>query len=219
MVTTMAMKVSLEGKIVVLVPYMAAHVPKYHRWMQDSALLQATGSEPLSLEQEYEMQISWTQDPNKRTFIVLDKDLINGELAYGEPHVEAMAGDVNIYMNDVDDPKVAEVEIMIAESKSRGKGIGKESVLMMMAYAIKNLEIHKFTAKIGDSNTASLSLFRKLGFEDSSYSGIFKEVTLEYMVTNLRRAELLKLLEDVITHTYSSDNPSDSLLTGETCIA
>lgn len=33
---------------------------------------------------------------------------------------------------------------------------------MMMAYAVKNLEIHKFTAKIGDSNTASLSLFRKL---------------------------------------------------------
>lgn len=26
-----------------------------------------------------------------------------------------MTGDVNIYMNDVDDPKVAEVEIMIAE--------------------------------------------------------------------------------------------------------
>ncbi|CAH2052544.1 unnamed protein product [Thlaspi arvense] len=218
MVTTMAMKVSLEGKRVVLVPYMAEHVPRYHNWMQDSALLQATGSEPLSLEQEYEMQISWTQDPNKRTFIVLDKDFIKGELAHGEPHEEAMSGDVNIYMNDVDDPKVAE--------SSRGKGLGKESVLMMMAYAVKNLEIHKFTAKIGDSNTASLSLFRKLvqslcclkmlyGFEESSYSGIFKEVTLEFTVTSLRRAELLKLLADVITHTYSSDNPSDSLLTGE----
>lgn len=35
-------------------------------------------------------------------------------------------------------------------------------MLLMMAYAVKNLEIHKFTAKIGDSNTASLSLFRKL---------------------------------------------------------
>lgn len=65
--TTMAMKVSLEGKRVVLVPYMADHVPRYHHWMQDSALLQATGSEPLSLEQEYEMQISWTQDPNSIT--------------------------------------------------------------------------------------------------------------------------------------------------------
>lgn len=64
MVTTMAMKVTLEGKRVVLVPYMAEHVPKYHQWMQDSALLEATGSEPLSLEQEFEMQLSWTQDPN-----------------------------------------------------------------------------------------------------------------------------------------------------------
>ncbi|KAG7578771.1 GNAT domain [Arabidopsis thaliana x Arabidopsis arenosa] len=215
MVTTMAMKVTLEGKRVVLVPYMAEHVPKYHQWMQDSALLEATGSEPLSLEQEYEMQLSWTQDPNKRTFIVLDKDFIKGELIHGEPHVEAMTGDVNIYMNDVDDPKVAEVEIMIAEPRSRGKGLGNESVLMMMAYGVKNLEIHKFTAKIGESNTASLSLFRKLGFEDSSYSCIFKEVTLEYMVTNLRRAELLKLLDEVITHTHSTNNPSDSLLSGE----
>ncbi|CAE5973626.1 unnamed protein product [Arabidopsis arenosa] len=211
----MAMKVTLEGKRVVLVPYMAEHVPKYHQWMQDSALLEATGSEPLSLEQEYEMQLSWTQDPNKRTFIVLDKDFIEGDLVHGEPHVEAMTGDVNIYMNDVDDPKVAEVEIMIAEPRSRGKGLGKESVLMMMAYGVKNLEIHKFTAKIGESNTASLSLFRKLGFEDSSYSGIFKEVTLEYTVTNLRRAELLKLLDEVITHIHSPNNPSDSLLSGE----
>ncbi|XP_010467037.1 PREDICTED: N-acetyltransferase 9-like protein [Camelina sativa] len=209
----MAMKVTLEGKRVVLVPYMAEHVPKYHEWMQDSALLEATGSEPLSLEQEYEMQLSWTQDPNKRTFIVLDMDFIKGDLAHGEPHIEAMTGDVNIYMNDVDDRKVAEVEIMIAEARSRGKGLGKESVLMMMAYGVKNLEIHKFTAKIGDSNTASLSLFRKLGFEESSYSNIFKEVTLEYSVTDLRRAELLKLLDEVITHTSSSETPSDSLLT------
>ncbi|XP_010488723.1 PREDICTED: N-acetyltransferase 9-like protein [Camelina sativa] len=209
----MAMKVTLEGKRVVLVAYMAEHVPNYHTWMQDSALLEATGSEPLSLEQEYEMQLSWTQDPNKRTFIVLDKDFIKGDLANGEPHIEAMTGDVNIYMNDVDDRKVAEVEIMIAEPRSRGKGLGKESVLMMMAYGVKNLEIHKFTAKIGDSNTASLSLFRKLGFEESSYSSIFKEVTLEYTVTDLRRAELLKLLDEVITHTSSSETPSDSLLT------
>ncbi|KAL6137018.1 hypothetical protein ACLB2K_062313 [Fragaria x ananassa] len=56
--------VSLEGKKVILVPYMKEHVPKYHEWMQDPALLQATGSEPLTLDQEYQMQLTWTQDPN-----------------------------------------------------------------------------------------------------------------------------------------------------------
>jgi hypothetical protein len=56
--------VSLEGKKVIMVPYMEAHVPKYHEWMQDPALLEATGSEPLTLDQEFHMQLSWTQDPH-----------------------------------------------------------------------------------------------------------------------------------------------------------
>ncbi|XP_077233178.1 uncharacterized protein LOC143875498 [Tasmannia lanceolata] len=66
------MGVSLEGKKVILVPYMKEHVPKYHQWMQDPAWLEATGSEPLTLDQEYELQLSWTQDPYKQMFIVLD---------------------------------------------------------------------------------------------------------------------------------------------------
>uniref|UniRef100_M1BV20 N-acetyltransferase n=1 Tax=Solanum tuberosum TaxID=4113 RepID=M1BV20_SOLTU len=171
------MKVSVEGEKVILVPYMREHVQKYHEWMQDPLLLQATGSEPLTLEQEYEMQLSWTQDPLKQTFIVLDRELIVGNFTHGEPHVEAMVGDVNIYMNDLDDPQMAEVEIMIAEPKSRGKGLGKESVLVMMTFAVDNFKIHTFRVKIGELNQASLSLFQKLGFNETSYSKIFNEVS------------------------------------------
>ncbi|NP_001354237.1 N-acetyltransferase 9-like protein isoform X3 [Glycine soja] len=167
--------VSLEGKKVILVPYMEAHVPKYHEWMKDPSLLQATGSEPLTLQQEYTMQLSWSQDPNKETFIVLDKDLVVGDFSHGEPHPEAMVGDVNIFMNDLDDPHVAEIEIMIAEPKSRRKGLAKESVLMMMTFAIEKLGINIFRVKIGESNGASLDLFQKLGFVQTSYSSIFKE--------------------------------------------
>ncbi|BFG25979.1 hypothetical protein CerSpe_122530 [Prunus speciosa] len=193
-------RVSLEGGRVILVPYMKEHVPKYHEWMQDPALLQATGSEPLTLDQEYQMQLTWTQDPNKQTFIVLDKQLVVGEFNHGQPHVEAMVGDVNLYMNDLDDPQMAEIEIMIAEPKSRGKGLGKESALMMMAFAVENLGIHIFHAKIGELNGASLSLFRKLGFEETSYSEIFKEVTLELSVTKAKHDELLQLMGSFITH-------------------
>ncbi|CAI0383824.1 unnamed protein product [Linum tenue] len=192
--------VSLEGEKVILVPYMEAHVPRYHEWMQDPALLQATGSDPLSLEEEYTMQLSWTRDPLKRTFIVLDKDFL--ECVYAL--FAAMVGDVNIYMNDLDDPQMAEVEIMIAEPKSRGKGLGKESVLMMMAYAIESLGIHMFRVKIGEANGSSLHLFQKLRFEQVSHSEVFKEVTLELPVTEMRRKELLSSVGNVVRHTYNS---------------
>uniref|UniRef100_A0ACD5XIC6 Uncharacterized protein n=1 Tax=Avena sativa TaxID=4498 RepID=A0ACD5XIC6_AVESA len=167
------------GERAVLVPYLREHVPRYHEWMQDPALLEATASEPLSLAQEFEVHRSWTLDPLKHTFIVLDKELIQGEFVVGNPHTEAMVGDVNIYMNDSDDLELAEIEIMIAEQKSRGKGLGQEVTLLMMAFAVEKYKIHTFRAKISDSNTASLKLFRKLGFKDVSYSAAFKEVTLE----------------------------------------
>ncbi|XP_066398633.1 GCN5-related N-acetyltransferase 9 [Miscanthus floridulus] len=167
------------GERALMVPYMREHVPRYHDWMQDPALLEATASEPLSLSQEFEVHRSWTLDPLKHTFIVLDKELIEGEFVPGNPHAEAMVGDVNIYMNDSDDMQIAEIEIMIAEHKSRGKGIGQEAILLMMAFAVEKYGIHTFRAKISESNTASLKLFRKLGFKDASYSAVFKEVTLE----------------------------------------
>ncbi|KAI0523414.1 hypothetical protein KFK09_005809 [Dendrobium nobile] len=183
--------VSLEGKKAILVPYMREHVPKYHEWMKDPALLLATGSEPLTLDQEYEMHLSWTKDPNKHTFIVLDKELIKGGFLNGEPHIEAMVGDVNIYMNDLDDLQLAEIEIMIAEPKSRGKGLGEDSALMMMAFAVNKYKIQTFRAKIGESNIASLKLFHKLGFKDVSYSEAFKEVTLELQVTDRSFVDLI----------------------------
>ncbi|KAI8552138.1 hypothetical protein RHMOL_Rhmol06G0241700 [Rhododendron molle] len=83
---------------------------------------------------------------------------------------------------------------------SRGKGLGKESVLMMMAFAIENFSIHIFRAKIGESNEASLLMFRRLGFMEVSHSEIFKEVTLELQITDLKREELLQLSGTMVTH-------------------
>ena len=45
---------------------------------------------------------------------------------------------------------------------SRGKGIGQEAILLMMTFAVEKYGIHTFRAKISESNTASLKLFRKL---------------------------------------------------------
>lgn len=42
---------------------------------------------------------------------------------------------MNLFLNDPDgDLGVAEMEVMVAEAGSRGRGLGKEAVRMMMAY-------------------------------------------------------------------------------------
>lgn len=52
----------------------------------------------------------------------------------GEHEASAMAGDVNLFFNDADNPGVCEVEVMIAEERWRRKGLAREAVLMLMRY-------------------------------------------------------------------------------------
>ena len=50
------------GQRIILVPYTMDHVPVYHEWMASPYLQEMTASEPLTWEQELEMQASWAQD-------------------------------------------------------------------------------------------------------------------------------------------------------------
>ncbi|RQM13977.1 hypothetical protein DD237_005049 [Peronospora effusa] len=141
-----------------------------------------TASEPLSIEDELEMQKSWRDDDkstrykknccetteklefNKCTFIVLANAEGDGrpEASYiDENALDRMAGDVNLFFNDHDDPHACEVEIMIAEEKYRRNGFAEEAVKLMMAYATSKLKVNRFFCKIIETNSASLQLFEK----------------------------------------------------------
>ncbi|KAG7280678.1 hypothetical protein CRUP_023297 [Coryphaenoides rupestris] len=154
----------LEGEKVVLVPYNASHL---------------TASEPLTLQQEYDMQRSWREDNDKCTFIILDKQLWSDP---GVQEEQSMVGDVNIFLTDPSDLSLAELEIMIAEPSYRGRGLGKEVTCMMMCYGISKLGIQKFEAKIGLDNTVSIAMFKKFHF---------REVTLGMTVDQSIRSKLL----------------------------
>ncbi|XP_026764698.1 alpha/beta-tubulin-N-acetyltransferase 9 [Galleria mellonella] len=165
----------INGPNITLVPYRKHHVPKYHMWMKSEELQRLTASEPLSLEQEYEMQKSWQDDEDKCTFIILQKNTETNE-------IDSMIGDTNIFVTDKEN-YIGEIEIMIAEESARGKKLGWEAVILMLIYGIKYINLKMYEAKISLSNIISIQMFKKLGFSEKSKSEIFQEVTLQKEVT------------------------------------
>ncbi|KAF9949151.1 N-acetyltransferase 9 [Mortierella alpina] len=175
----------LVGDKCVLVPYLKRHVDHYNKWMQSPELLEMTASEPLTLEEEYEMQESWRVDENKCTFIILAKESPEIEIIAENALAQKMVGDVNLFFNDHDDPHSAEIEIMIAEPSYRRKGMGLEAIRMMITYAYESLGTKRITAKISTENEGSIQLFlTQLGFNQIGYSQIFEEVTLERILAS-----------------------------------
>ncbi|KAL4810960.1 N-acetyltransferase [Aspergillus unguis] len=158
---------------VLLVPYSAWHVPRYHEWMKDEEIQQATASEPLELEEEYAMQRSWREDPDKLTFIVCQP--VNGSkdakercsLEDSDDAPSRMIGDINLFLrveypdDDEDDDEkeqnslpavIGEIELMIAEKTNQGKGYGRAALLTFMRYVLEKEKqiVREFVA--GDEN-------------------------------------------------------------------
>ncbi|KAG2378272.1 hypothetical protein C9374_008415 [Naegleria lovaniensis] len=196
----------LVGEKVVLVPYLREHVPKYHEWMQNSYIQEMTESEPLTLDEEYEMQQEWRRDEQKCTFIVIEKSLNpyfnliqhnNNEnstqeelLKDSESHsllmkfiTHGMCGDVNLFLHSHFEPEEhrAEIEVMIAEESARRKGIASEAVQLMMEFGHSELQLQIFEAKILETNHASIQLFEnRLKFKRVKYQQVFQEYVFEY---------------------------------------
>lgn len=190
----------IRGKKVTLVPYREEHVATYHQWMEDPDLQEATASEPLSEPEEYKMQKSWAEDSDKCTFIVLDNALLREDSR--PPYLEALSGDVNLFFNVPEEPHTVEVEVMIANKQSRGRGLGVESLQLMMAYAAQHLGVTTFRAKISLANATSLRLVEKLGFKQVSRSFTFNEVTYDLSVDSDTFQGMLSGVAPLDMHAY-----------------
>jgi RimJ/RimL family protein N-acetyltransferase len=194
----------IQGGKVKLFPYRREHVPQYHEWMKDPYILEMTASEPLTLEEEYEMQQDWLIDEKKCTFIILRQVSEPSSMTWGIylsqgvtiDTVKSMVGDCNLFFNDPDCARCCEIEVMIADALCRGKGMATEAVLLMMAYGIKQLKVERFYCKISDQNKASIHLFKKMNYSHVNYVEAFKEHEYELIVTPEKAQQII----DATTH-------------------
>ncbi|KAJ9454036.1 N-acetyltransferase 9-like protein [Diplonema papillatum] len=153
--------VKIVGEKAVLVPYAEEFVELYHSWMTRKELQELTCSEPLTLEEEKTNQKEWLESGEKLTFIILDKC------------TDTPVGDCNAFV--LGDGEV-EVEVMVAETVYRGKGLASNAIQLLMQYVRTALPATEtFVAKILSANEPSRQLFSKLGFQHSRSVPVFEE--------------------------------------------
>ncbi|WVQ85178.1 hypothetical protein IAT38_007343 [Cryptococcus sp. DSM 104549] len=194
---------AIFGDKVILVPYRAEHVPTYHEWMKSPELLELTASEPLSYEEELEMQRKWHLDEDKLTFILLERlstaSSATPTLTPEELSRCRMVGDVNLFLPDgLEDD--GECEIMIASKNDRRKGFAVEALSLFLRYLTATLPLppSHLIARIGASNLPSIHLFKKLGFGVVKHVKVFDEVELRWGDKDAEDVELdLKEVEGV----------------------
>uniref|UniRef100_A0A182K2A7 N-acetyltransferase domain-containing protein n=1 Tax=Anopheles christyi TaxID=43041 RepID=A0A182K2A7_9DIPT len=170
------------GNNVILVPYESKHVEKYHQWMKSEELQELTASEPLTLEEEYQMQASWRNDEDKCTFLILDRQ----RYEHTKDEIDALVGDTNIFIqsqpeddDQAHDRLTGEIEIMIAEPTARGKRYGWEATLLMLLFGVERLQLQHYIAITKDTNTKAMKMFERMQFRETNRTPIFHEVTFE----------------------------------------
>jgi len=104
-----------------------------------------------------------------------------------------MAGDVNAFLSEViaepinDDVEgqptgelSAELEVMVADPLQRRRGLGAESLLLIIHFLLQHMpSVSEFVAKISDDNEPSLRLFQeKLGFRLRRHLAVFSQTEL-----------------------------------------
>jgi len=160
------------------------------------AIQEATASEPLSLEEEYENQRSWRASHDKLTFILCRPVEDDGPGPHGiktgeEDSSDKMVGDINFFLYpwDEDDDGgrpasdgtetgrycVGEVDIMIAEPSHRGQGLGKAAVLAFLHY------IHRRLPSI-------LAEYEKRGKEDTVPAATRTRLSLKQFMVKIKAA-------------------------------
>ncbi|KAF8530686.1 GNAT domain-containing protein [Gautieria morchelliformis] len=167
--------------------------------MLSPELRELTASEPLTAEEEHQMQVKWQTDDDKLTFIILARPHLLSRATFdGNENILPspkeiltfrMIGDVNLFLKESPEGcQEVEAEVMVAEPAYRRKGVAFNALQILFHYATSpegppslRIPTERLIARIGQANSASLRLFEKLSFRVTRQVPVFQEVELRYM--------------------------------------
>jgi RimJ/RimL family protein N-acetyltransferase len=101
-------------------------------------------------------------------------------------------GNITAYIDEAN--KIADLGILIGETKAWGKGYAAEAWMAVCEYLFKKMNIHKITAGTMSSNERMLNLMKRVGMHDDGrrikqYIWEGKEVDAIYKAIFKKRSE------------------------------
>jgi RimJ/RimL family protein N-acetyltransferase len=147
---------------------------------------------PLHLEDANEVYLSWINDPAVTrgmaagyfpTTITQLQAYVQNTLQDSNTIFFALCSQDNEHIGNVKLDRIdwvagtCELGIIIGDERYRGKGLGKEAMLLLIQYAFNDLNLRKISLAVFENNQHAKKLYESLGFqlEGTFVKHIFKE--------------------------------------------
>jgi len=142
---------ALSGKSVLLRPIAAADNPRLVAWRNsDDVRLKSFNQPPFTLEKQETWYAQYLHDPGQIRFIIEHREL--GPVG--------CCGLTDIRREEA----TAALAIYLGEPAARGRGLAREALELLIAYAWRDLRLHRITAEVFADNPAAAKLYEKAGF-------------------------------------------------------
>jgi RimJ/RimL family protein N-acetyltransferase len=145
-----------DGELVRLDAFdVEADAQDFGRWIGDPSSARLTSLRPvlpLSFAAARTKLEEWLNDPRSLTFAV--RTLADGRLVGTS------------LLKDIDQTdQTAELGIAIFRPEDRGKGFGREAIVLTLRYAFDELGLHRVGLYVSSFNERAIALYEKLGFQ------------------------------------------------------
>jgi len=157
------------------------------RWYNDKEIRMLSGIDVPTTEQYMEEFYDKVQDTSDRIwFMVVEKENNN---VIGE------VGLLRMYHSW----RTTDLTIIIGEKAYRGKGYGKEAILLLMDYAFGHLNFHRISIGVVGFNDNALKFYEKIGFKQEGIQrdGYYYDYKYhDFIMMSILEDEFIKLYKD-----------------------
>ena len=143
----------IVGELVYLSPVNLEDLEKYTTWVNDIFIASRLGSASKNFSREKEKEFLEDLVKDGHNFAIVKKDS------------DKLMGNVSLFdINQIH--RTALMGVFIGDEENRGKGMGKESIKLILEYGFKILNLNNVMLNVFSFNEKAIEAYKSVGFKE-----------------------------------------------------